>query len=173
MNQDHAWNKVKVDGKWYNLDTTWNDPTPNSPTEVSYNYFLISDKILAKDHDWIKSNYPAASSTLYDFFAKTGSAVQSGSKVYFSNKKDSDKLYVYNLTTKKMTKLSNTRVQYLTYANNKLYFSNYSNGAYLSSITTAGKSLKVLVKKQVSELQIKGKYVYFKANKKAYKLKIN
>ncbi|GEK33940.1 transglutaminase domain-containing protein [Kurthia sibirica] len=171
MNQDHAWNKVKVDGKWYNLDTTWNDPTPNSDTEVSYNYFLISDNKLSKDHDWVRSNYPASTATTYDFYVNTGSVVQVASKVFYSNKKDNDLLYVYDLKTKKNKKLSHTRVQYLTYANKKLYFSNYSNSAYLSSMSTAGKSLKVLVKKQVSNLEVKGKYLYFKVGKKAYKMK--
>ncbi|MBP3803751.1 MAG: hypothetical protein J6I76_07615 [Oribacterium sp.] len=23
---DHAWNEVKIDGKWYAVDTTWDDP---------------------------------------------------------------------------------------------------------------------------------------------------
>ncbi len=30
--EDHAWNLVKVDGKWYHLDTTWNDPVIKNPT---------------------------------------------------------------------------------------------------------------------------------------------
>ena len=25
----HAWNKVKIDDKWYNVDTTWEDPVPS------------------------------------------------------------------------------------------------------------------------------------------------
>ena len=27
MRANHMWNKVKVDGKWYNLDLTSDDPT--------------------------------------------------------------------------------------------------------------------------------------------------
>ena len=29
----HAWNLVKVDGEWYHLDTTWNDPVPDRGNE--------------------------------------------------------------------------------------------------------------------------------------------
>lgn len=171
-NQDHAWNKVKVSGVWYNLDTTWNDPLPNSPTEVQYNYFLISDAQLQKDHSWDKKNYPASNSKKYDFLADASSAVLVGSVFYYSNSKDNEKLYSYSLKTSKKKKVSNTRVQYLTYAKSKLFFSNYSNGAYLSSISTSGKSLKVLNKKKSQNLQVKGSYLYYKIGSKNYKMKI-
>ena len=50
----HAWNQVKVDGKWYNIDVTWDDPiyTFNGvPMDIiCYDYFLISDSQMYKDH---------------------------------------------------------------------------------------------------------------------------
>lgn len=57
--QLHAWNLVLLDGSWYHLDTTWDDPTPNQPGKVSYNYYLLTDQEIAKDHTWQKK-YPAA-----------------------------------------------------------------------------------------------------------------
>ena len=41
----HAWNVVKVDGEWYNLDTTWDDPILSEvdTTNVRYRYFLVPD----------------------------------------------------------------------------------------------------------------------------------
>lgn len=59
--QLHAWNLVLLDGKWYHLDTTWDDPTPNQPGKVSYNYYLLKDEEMGEDHTWQKQ-YPAASS---------------------------------------------------------------------------------------------------------------
>ena len=38
---NHAWNLVKVDGKWYTLDSTWDD---SDDGEFSKDYFLKSDK---------------------------------------------------------------------------------------------------------------------------------
>lgn len=61
--QTHAWNLVSLDGKWYHLDTTWDDPLTNKPQEVRYEYYLRSDKQIKVDHKWVKS-YPAAN-TLY------------------------------------------------------------------------------------------------------------
>lgn len=42
----HAWNKVKVEGEWYNLDCTWDDPILTDPVEnyLRYNYFLVPDE---------------------------------------------------------------------------------------------------------------------------------
>ena len=40
-NDEHIWNLVYVDGKWYHLDLTWDDPI--SDTNISRdNYFLIT-----------------------------------------------------------------------------------------------------------------------------------
>lgn len=39
--QPHAWNIVKVDGKWYNIDLTWDDPISSSGKSIlRYDYFL-------------------------------------------------------------------------------------------------------------------------------------
>ena len=48
----HIWNMVKIDGNWFNIDTTWDDPTitfqdgyvENIEDFVSYEYFLKSDE---------------------------------------------------------------------------------------------------------------------------------
>lgn len=63
--EGHAWNKVKVNGSWYNLDATWNDPVPDRPGKVSYQYFLVTDKHLARDHQWEQVSLPVANSTKY------------------------------------------------------------------------------------------------------------
>lgn len=44
--ESHAWNVVDVDGAWYNLDTTWDDPILTTPNikNLRHNYFLVPDK---------------------------------------------------------------------------------------------------------------------------------
>ena len=42
----HQWSKVKIDGKWYNVDVTWDDPTlnhENVEAHVKHNFFLYTD----------------------------------------------------------------------------------------------------------------------------------
>jgi transglutaminase-like putative cysteine protease len=61
---DHAWNKVKVDGTWYNVDVTWDDPT--GAQTIRYTYFLISDAALARDHSWDNGYLPVCSTSYAD-----------------------------------------------------------------------------------------------------------
>lgn len=46
--ENHAWNKVKIDGLWYNLDVTWDD-TDDSQNE-RHVYFLCSDEDFLRSH---------------------------------------------------------------------------------------------------------------------------
>jgi uncharacterized protein YraI len=54
--EDHAWNQVCVDNKWYNIDITWDDPiTKDSKTgkvvdTLRYTYFMINDEVLGQTH---------------------------------------------------------------------------------------------------------------------------
>ena len=41
-NENHGWNIVKLDGKWYNLDTTW-DAASEKGAPMYWNYFLRSN----------------------------------------------------------------------------------------------------------------------------------
>ncbi len=48
--ENHAWNIVKLDNKWYFLDVTWDDPISNKP-QLVYDYFTIGQKTISKDHE--------------------------------------------------------------------------------------------------------------------------
>lgn len=59
----HIWNYVKVDGKWYHLDLTWDDPMTNTGEDVlMHNYFLIDTKKIEEldktEHTFDKELYP-------------------------------------------------------------------------------------------------------------------
>lgn len=81
----HAWNKVKVDGEWYNLDCTWDDPILSNPVYnyIRYNNFLVPDEwIVDKTHFNVNEvklnsgksfNYftpPKATATAQNYFVK-------------------------------------------------------------------------------------------------------
>ena len=51
--ESHAWNMVKLDGTWYHVDCTWDDP--NKGGCERHTYFCVSDETLAKDHIWNNS----------------------------------------------------------------------------------------------------------------------
>lgn len=45
----HAWNLVCIDGFWYHVDLTWDDPEPNIQGHVSHQYFLLTDAQIKAD----------------------------------------------------------------------------------------------------------------------------
>ena len=57
----HAWNLVQIDGDWYHVDTTWDDPTNRGGDYIRYDYFLKSDAAIGKDHrNWDASHVCAS-----------------------------------------------------------------------------------------------------------------
>lgn len=53
--QTHAWNQVRIDGEWYHVDVTWDDPLMNGRvvtdgSNIIYEYFLVPDSTLAGNH---------------------------------------------------------------------------------------------------------------------------
>lgn len=62
----HAWNIVKLDGEWYNVDVTWDDPISNVDI-LRYDYFNITDKQLSQDHKWEPQKGISATATKYRY----------------------------------------------------------------------------------------------------------
>ena len=75
----HAWNLVKIDGAWYHIDVTWDDPggwdevhetpVPVYPTYTSYENFLLSDEALFRSDELRQKGWDAtynANTTTYD-----------------------------------------------------------------------------------------------------------
>lgn len=172
-NEDHAWNLVKVDGKWYHLDTTWNDPLPNRVGTSSYDYFLVNDSQLKKDHKWVTSDYPAATSTTYSYMQNVHYAQQLNNSLYFSNKADNNKLYKLDLETTKKTKLVDKRVLYIVGVGDTIYFSDFSNSGYLTKMNVKSSKTEVLVQKAVTDLMISGDQLIYKVGSKEQKIKID
>jgi len=48
--QDHAWNIVYIDGKYQNVDLTWDDCIADATGQNSYYYFNKSDSFFSSDH---------------------------------------------------------------------------------------------------------------------------
>ncbi len=75
-NTSHAWNIVQLDGEWYHIDTTFDDPIDESNeslqdpySNLRYDYFLINDEQIFLDHV-MDSKAPACTSDLYMYTEK-------------------------------------------------------------------------------------------------------
>ena len=56
----HAWNQVKIDGNWYNIDLTWDDTDDERILE--YKYFLLSDDLFYRSHKATSEKYDCKTS---------------------------------------------------------------------------------------------------------------
>ncbi len=65
---DHAWNIVKLDKEWYQVDATWDDPTPDQKGYVQYSYYNLTDEQMAESHQWNQDDYPKCTSEKYNYF---------------------------------------------------------------------------------------------------------
>lgn len=62
---NHAWNLVQLDGEWYHIDVTWDDPVDG---EERHSYFGLSDALMSQDHSWDDpESLPAANGTRYQY----------------------------------------------------------------------------------------------------------
>lgn len=59
----HAWNQIEINGKWYLVDATWDDPADGNG--VGHQYFLCSEDKF-NQHTWVKENYEICDDTTYD-----------------------------------------------------------------------------------------------------------
>ena len=62
--EDHAWNMVQIEGKWYCVDVTWNSPSGIIFTRsVRHTYFNVSSDFMRKtSHFWDETKTPVADS---------------------------------------------------------------------------------------------------------------
>ncbi len=66
--ENHGWNIVNIDGNYYHLDLTWDDPvTLFGFDNVDYTYFNVTDDVMSEDHIWKKSDYPKCIGTKYSY----------------------------------------------------------------------------------------------------------
>ncbi len=64
---NHAWNLVELDGSYYHVDVTWDDPTWDLVGRARHQYMLKSDNALAGHYDWeVSGEGYSAANTKYD-----------------------------------------------------------------------------------------------------------
>lgn len=86
VTESHMWNLVKINGNFYYLDTTWDDPSESSSI-VSHAYFNLTENEIRTDHSNFKILQPCES-TEENYFTKTGNLFYSAD--YYSRLKMED-----------------------------------------------------------------------------------
>ncbi|MCC2381029.1 S-layer homology domain-containing protein [Bacillus wiedmannii] len=94
--QPHAWNLVKIENKWYHLDTTFDDPVPDEQGRVTYSYFNLSDEQIATNHEWNRNDYPQATTNYYSTLTNKITAGSTKTPAYQQILKDTKLNYLGN-----------------------------------------------------------------------------
>jgi transglutaminase/protease-like cytokinesis protein 3 len=67
-NVSHAWNIAKINGQYYHIDATFDDPISNLGSIISYGYFNLSNSQISVDHAWDNTKYPRCSSISENYY---------------------------------------------------------------------------------------------------------
>ena len=91
----HAWNIVRIDGKYYNVDLTWDD----QESDTFHAYFNLTDERIKEDHTFDTTVYriPECNSTEANYFTHFGEKIQgfSAAELGALIRKNGNKLHIY------------------------------------------------------------------------------
>lgn len=106
--EGHGWNLIQLDGQWYHVDLTWDDPMPNIYGYVSYDNFLKTDAELKNaeiphDFEWVALEEVALDPYVFDDFLDSSVSEfcfpDAVTAVYRIEREDIHQIWSMDLTT--------------------------------------------------------------------------
>ena len=151
---NHAWNYIKINGKYYNLDVTFNDPVPET-NKRRYTYFNKSNEEMSTSHTWDKSQYPECNDESFKFLRNFNSNNISrvNNRIYYLASNRNDIYSMDLLGSNNKLELQGVYPRYMVGYNNTL---NFSDGYQVKSYNIKTKVLKTIY---TSEYSINGLYM--------------
>lgn len=154
----HAWNLVQLDGQYFHLDATWDDPVPDVPGRVLHSYFLVPDQVMRKDHSWT-GEYPAASSTKYAYLYQQDETLATGGWLYFVDQQE--KLGRMLADGSSRQTLTSERVAYLATDGERIYYCNLSDSGYLYKIDVDGNNRRQINSEASRDMRVQDGWIYY------------
>lgn len=82
LGEEHAWNMVRLDGKWYHVDCTWDDFVPDDEKRPPFHlYTFVTDEVMRTNHIWDDSHTPAADNNDLNYYYNNGLLANSASEL--------------------------------------------------------------------------------------------
>ena len=168
----HAWNIVTLNGKNYQVDTTWDDPTPDREGKTRYKYFNLDDATMKQGpnpHIWNENEYPRCTSADYLYLSNMDNVIKKDNTIYYVD--NNSNLFKMNIDGSEKQSLTNNRVESFAIAGDYIYYTNYSNGAYIYKIKIDGSNDTLFSTIAAKDLLIKDEkiiYTNYYNNQKEY-----
>ena len=163
--QLHAWVLVNLEGAWYHIDVTWDDPVPDKPNEVSYNYFLLSDDQLAEDHEWDRTQYPTAHREYFTTINDVNQAFVLNSLALNSL----ENVNVTNLGISQLKEATINRTMFLAVVKKTIYNDDYSKDDESSKEYVENLKGNFLINNEIMHLSFESKNEYNLKSTQKYK----
>ncbi|KNY27470.1 stalk domain-containing protein [Pseudobacteroides cellulosolvens] len=168
----HAWNIVKINNIYYQVDVTANDPLSDDGTELlSHQYFNISDKQMGSDHRWNRNAYPQCSenSVLFDMIARERkNFIVTDDKYYYISPEGG--IVSINHDGSNSTKIVQDKAYQILMMGDYIYYINNSDESCLYKVKTDGTSKTKLVSSKVVEIDKDNNCIYYIASYKVNKV---
>lgn len=80
--EGHAWNIVRIDGIYYQVDTTWGDPVNEGGVQTkNFHHLNLTDEEMARRHERDNWNtYPACTDVRHNYYVREGNYLEVFSK---------------------------------------------------------------------------------------------
>lgn len=159
---NHAWNIVNLDGEYYHVDVTWDDPTPDREGITGYSYLNLTDTKIREDHYWDNRKYPSCTSNHYSELWDIYNPIVKDNNIYYSSNQNYSE-YIYKLDQDTLIKkqLTTDRAPYFTIVGDSIYFSNYSEGAEIYKMNINGSDATLFHDVASKNIYSVGNRIYF------------
>lgn len=156
----HAWNMIVLNGKYYQVDVTWDDPTTDRIGQVMHKHMFISDEQMqVRNHSGWEVTMGSdvvplvAEDTTYDNYFWTNAVSQlidEEDDYYYVDNSSTGRIMKYSMTDQSLTKIVDLGKWYVW--NNA---SSYWSGAY-SGLFRLGDRLYYNTMRQIESIALDG-----------------
>ncbi len=168
----HAWNIVKINNIYYQVDVTADDPLSDDGTELlSHQYFNISDKQMGSDHRWNRNDYPQCNenSPLFDLIARERkNFIVTDDKYYYISPEGG--IVSIDHDGSNSTKIVQDKAYQIVMMGDYIYYINNSDDSCLYKVKTDGTSKTKLGSTKVAEIDKANNFIYYISNYKVNKV---
>lgn len=160
---NHGWNFVKYFDNFYHVDITYGDPVPDIKGYVDYNYFMMNDSEILKDHSWedslAVSDSNLMSDSKYIFNQPIKDANYANGKWYYV-----EDGHIYSSTIdsyNKVLEVYHGSILDLYIVGNHMYYTTTNTGYYINNIyeTTLDKAYTVQLTTLKNSTYVEGLFV--------------